>query len=202
MTYTNDSRGTESETPPRTSSRKGRLALALALSSCAALIALPPSALAGSGGVGPDGGGDEPTGTTPGSKAKLVDGKAIPPADAPARVVRAIQAANRIEDKPYVYGGGHGSWNDRGYDCSGAASYALGKPGARVLDAPMPSGSFTRWGKPGRGKWITVYANGGHMYLVIAGLRWDTSQTPGNGPGWSATKLHQAGFSVRHPRRL
>ena len=202
MTYTNDSRGTESETPPRTSRPKRRLACALALSTCAALIALPSPALAGSGGIGPDGGGDQPTGTTPGSKAKLVNGKAIPPADAPARVVRAIRAANRIEDKPYVYGGGHGSWKDRGYDCSGAVSYALGDPGARVLDAPMPSGSFVRWGKPGRGKWITTYANGGHMYAVIAGLRWDTSQTPGNGPGWSAKKLHQSGFSVRHPRGL
>lgn len=167
-----------------------------------ALIALPGAAMAGSGGVGPQGENPSPSGTTPGSKAKLVNGKAIPPADAPARVVRAIQAANRIEDKPYVYGGGHRSWNDRGYDCSGAVSYTLGKPGARVLDAPMPSGSFTRWGAPGPGQWITTYANSGHMYVVIAGLRWDTSQTPGNGPGWSATKLKQSGYTARHPAGL
>jgi hypothetical protein len=166
-----------------------------------AVIAAPAEAgAAGSGGVG-DGTGGYAT-TTPGTKAKLKDGLAIPPADAPRRVVRAIEAANSIEDKPYVYGGGHGKWRDRGYDCSGAVSYALGKYGARVLDAPMPSGSFTRWGEPGRGKWITIYANGGHMYAVIAGLRWDTSMTPGNGPGWSAGKLHQSGFSVRHPRSL
>lgn len=172
---------------------------ALALSTTAALLALPSTALAaGSGGIGP--GGEPPTGTTtPGSRAKLVDGQAIPPANAPPRVVRAIDAANSIEDKPYVYGGGHGRWRDRGYDCSGAVSYALGKYGARVLDAPMPSGSFEKWGASGAGRWITTYANGGHMYAVIAGLRWDTSQTPGNGPGWSKTKVEQPGYSVRHP---
>jgi cell wall-associated NlpC family hydrolase len=201
LTYTNDSCGTESATHPAGKRLKRRLGVVLALSSCAALIALPTPAMAGSGGLGTE--DDKATiGTTPGSKAKLVNGKAVPPANAPARVVRAIRAANRIEDKPYVYGGGHGRWNDRGYDCSGAVSYALGKPGARVLRSPMPSGSFVRWGKPGRGRWITTYANGGHMYAVIAGLRWDTSQTPGNGPGWSSTKLHQSGFSVRHPRGL
>ena len=166
-----------------------------------AALAVPAQAqAAGSGGVG-DGTGGYGT-TTPGTKAKLVNGLAVPPAGAPPKVVRAIKAANSIEDKPYVYGGGHGKWRDRGYDCSGAVSYALGKHGARVLDAPMPSGSFMRWGKRGRGKWITIYANGGHMYAVIAGLRWDTSNTPGNGPGWSKTQLHQSGFSVRHPRGL
>ena len=201
MTYTNDSAGTESQTDPRSSRPTHRLAVALALASSAALIALPTPAMAGSGGIGPE---DDatPTSTTRGSKAKLVNGKAVPPANAPAPVVRAIEAANRIEDKPYVYGGGHGSWNDRGYDCSGAVSYALGKPGARVLDAPMPSGSFVKWGARGPGEWITTYATGGHMYAVIAGLRWDTSQTPGDGPGWSATKLKQPGYSVRHPRGL
>lgn len=202
MTYTNDSRGTESQTSPRTSRPRSRLAFALALASSAALIALPTPAIAGSGGIGTEDDKPASTGTAPGSKAKLVNGKAIPPANAPARVVRAIEAANRIEDKPYLYGGGHGSWNDRGYDCSGAVSYALGKPGARVLDAPMPSGSFVSWGARGPGKWITTYATDGHMYAVIAGLRWDTSQTPGNGPGWSATKLKQSGYSVRHPRGL
>lgn len=106
---------------------------------------------------------DAPTATTPGTKAKLVNGLAVAPAEAPGRVVRAIEAANRIETKPYLYGGGHSGWNDRGYDCSGAVSYALGKPGARVLDAPMPSGSFENWEDPGPGKWITTYANRGHL---------------------------------------
>jgi hypothetical protein len=167
------------------------------------LIIFPSSAMAaGSGGVGP--GGDAPSGqTTAGSKAKLDGGFAIPPADAPPKVVRAIEAANKIvKGKPYCMGGGHGSWNDRCYDCSGTVSYALGKKGAKVLDAPMPSGSFMNWEKRGKGKWITVYANGGHMYAVIAGLRLDTSQTPGDGPGWSAGQLHQSGFKVRHPRGL
>jgi hypothetical protein len=71
-----------------------------------------------------------------------------------------------------------------------------------VLEAPMPSGSFMNWEQRGRGKWITVYANGGHMYAVIAGLRLDTSMTPGDGPGWSAGQLRQSGFSIRHPRGL
>jgi cell wall-associated NlpC family hydrolase len=169
-----------------------------------AAFALPAQAAqAGSGGVGDGtGGGGGYTTTTPGTKAKLVDGLAVPPAGAPPKVVRAIEAANSIEDKPYVWGGGHGKWRDRGYDCSGAVSYALGKYGARVLDAPMPSGDFMRWGERGRGKWITIYANGGHIYAVIAGLRWDTSNTPGDGPGWSTTQLRQSGYAVRHPRGL
>jgi hypothetical protein len=184
---------------------KRKLGAAFGLAAAAALIALPSSAVAaGSGGIGPGGGNDAPTGqTAPGSKAKLKDGYAIPPANAPRKVVRAIEAANRIvKDKPYCMGGGHSRWNDRCYDCSGTVSYALGKKGARVLDAPMPSGSFMNWEKRGFGKWITVYANGGHMYAVIAGLRLDTSQTPGDGPGWSAGQLKQSGFKIRHPRGL
>ena len=174
-----------------------KLSAALGLAALAALIVLPSVALAaGSGGVGP---GGTSTGTVPGSKAKLVNGKAVPPADAPRRVVQAIEAANRIEDMPYDYGGGHARWIDDGYDCSGAVSFALGKYGAKVLDAPMPSGSFTNWGKPGEGAWITTYANKGHMYAVIAGLRWDTANTPGDGPGWSKTGITSDGYSVRHP---
>lgn len=158
-------------------------------------------ALAASGGVGPN--GDRKERTTPGKRAKLRNGLATVPAGAPKPVKRAIRAANRIvKGKPYCYGGGHRRWNDRCYDCSGTVSYALGKKGARLIKRPMPSGAFRSWGKRGRGRWITVYANGGHMYAVIAGLRLDTSQTPGNGPGWSAKKLHQRGFAVRHPRGL
>jgi hypothetical protein len=167
----------------------------------AALAAPATAQAAGSGGVGEGTGGY--TTTTPGSKAKLEGGFAVPPADAPPKVVRAIEAANRIvKGKAYCLGGGHARWESRCYDCSGSVSYALGDKGARVLDAPMPSGSFMRWEKRGRGKWITVYANGGHMYAVIAGLRLDTSMTAGDGPGWSATQLRQSGFAVRHPRGL
>jgi hypothetical protein len=154
--------------------------------------------MAGSGGLGV-GGEDAPVG----SRAKLVDGLAVPPAGAPEKVVRAIEAANRIVNgKPYCLGGGHARWQDRCYDCSGTVSYALGKPGARVLKAPMPSGSFMNWGEPGKGEWITVYANGGHMYAVIAGLRLDTSMTDGEGPGWSTEQRVQKGFRVRHPLGL
>lgn len=129
-------------------------------------------------------------------KAKLVNGKAIPPANAPERVVAVIQAANKIRNKPYKWGGGHGNWNDKGYDCSGSVSYAL--HGGRMLKSPLASGDLMRWGNRGKGDWISVYANGGHVYAVIAGLRWDTSMTPGNGPGWSKEQRSSSGFTVRH----
>ena len=186
-----------SRSPAATSHRK---ALPIAFAIGALVLAIPASASAGSGGVGDD--TTSSTASVPAKKAKLVDGRAVAPASAPRKVVRAIEAANRIIDRPYCLGGGHSTWKSRCYDCSGTVSYALGKPGARVLRSPMPSGSFTRWKEPGRGKWITVYANGGHMYAVIAGLRLDTSQTPGDGPGWSKVKLRQSGYSVRHPAGL
>jgi hypothetical protein len=170
----------------------------------AALIALPSTALAaGSGGVGMAGVGDTaPTGvTTPGSTAKLKNGFAIPPADAPRRVVRAIEAANEIvKGKPYCLGGGHGRRKARCYDCSGSVSYAL--TGAGLLDYAMPSGSFMNWEKGGKGAWITTYANAGHIYAVIAGLRLDTSMTVGDGPGWSTEMRSAGGFVKRHPRGL
>jgi hypothetical protein len=115
-------------------------------------------------------------------------------------VKKAIRAANKIEDKPYVYGGGHGSFEDRGYDCSGAVSYALHAAG--VLNSPLDSSGFMSWGKQGKGDWITVYAHGGHAYAVIAGLRWDTSMTAGDGPGWSKQMRSASGFRERHWRGL
>jgi hypothetical protein len=137
----------------------------------------------------------------PGGTAVLnKDGTATPPADAPAEVVEFIEAANDIEDKPYKYGGGHGKVKDSGYDCSGAVSYGLIKAG--LLDAPLPSGSFMKWGERGKGDWITVYAHGGHAYAVVAGLRWDTSMTEGNGPGWSEEMRPAKGFKKRHPAGL
>jgi len=120
------------------------------------------------------------------------------PADAPPAVQRVIAAANKIRAKPYIWGGGHGRWWDRGYDCSGAVSYAL--HGGELIDSPLPSGSMERWGSPGPGRWITVYANGGHAYAVIAGLRWDTSgNTTGTGPRWHADMANASGFVARHP---
>jgi hypothetical protein len=137
----------------------------------------------------------------PPGKAKIAkDGTAIPPSDAPRKVVRVIKAANKIEDKPYRYGGGHGSWKDNGYDCSGAVSYAL--HGADLLDAPLTSSGFNNWGKKGKGEWITVYGNSGHAYAVIAGLRWDTSMTAGDGPGWSKQMRSSRGFKATHPKGL
>jgi cell wall-associated NlpC family hydrolase len=138
--------------------------------------------------------------TAPPGKAIIVGGRAIPPADAPAAVKKVIAAANKIRTKPYVYGGGHGRWWDAGYDCSGAVSFAL--HGGSLITTPMPSGSLAGWGSAGKGRWITVYANGGHAYAVIAGLRWDTAgNTSGTGPRWHKSLRAAAGgpFTARHP---
>lgn len=134
----------------------------------------------------------------PVKKAKLVNGKAIAPASAPARVKKVIAYANKIRKKPYVWGGGHASFQSRGYDCSGAVSYAL--RGGRFVSSPMASGGYMRWKKPGKGKWITVYSNPGHMYIVVAGLRFDTANTGSDGPRWSESLRSTSGsFSARHP---
>jgi hypothetical protein len=136
-----------------------------------------------------------------GAKAQLTeDGLAIPPADAPEAVKQVIAAANKIAHKPYRYGGGHGRWEDSGYDCSGSVSYAL--HGADLLDSSMPSGSFTSWGEAGKGKWITIYANGGHMYMTVAGLRFDTSGRSRSGSRWQKDDRSSSGFTVRHPEGL
>ncbi|MFN8215428.1 MAG: hypothetical protein U0R71_02425 [Solirubrobacterales bacterium] len=137
---------------------------------------------------------------TPTAKAKLLpNGMLVPPKSAPARVKRVIAAANKIRSKPYIYGGGHARWWDRGYDCSGSVSFAL--HGGRFLESPIPSGSMTTWGAAGEGRWITVYANGGHAYAVIAGYRWDTSGDEGGetGPRWHEELRDNVGFIARHP---
>jgi len=116
-------------------------------------------------------------------------------------VRKVIAAANRIRNKPYKWGGGHGSWNDSGYDCSGSVSYAL--HGGRLLRAPLDSSGFMHWARGGKGHWITVYSNPSHAFMVVAGLRFDTSMTRGNGPGWSkdihAERLSD--FRKRHKAR-
>ena len=137
----------------------------------------------------------------PGSRAVLTaDGTAIPPADAPQVVKDVIEAGNRIATKPYRYGGGHGRWEDSGYDCSGSVSYAL--HGGDLLKSPMPSGSFTSWGQAGPGKWITIYTHSGHMYMVVAGLRFDTSGRAQTGSRWQKAMRSPSGFTVRHPKGL
>jgi len=147
----------------------------------------------------PPSGVPAPAPVVPGAAATLVGDRAVAPASAPAAVKQAIAAANRIRSAPYIWGGGHARWWDKGYDCSGAVSYAL--HGATLLEAPLVSGSFTTWGEPGPGSWITIYANRAHVYAVIAGLRWDTGgDAPGiTGPRWHADMASAKGFVIRHP---
>jgi hypothetical protein len=175
---------------------------------CLALAALPGSAVAGSGGVGP--GGPGAPSPVPGEKAKLLrSGLAAAPASAPVEVQRAIEAANSIDRASYCTGGGHKSASRRSrcYDCSGSVSYVLGPKGAGILDAPLPSGELAKWGYRGKGGWISVYANAGHAYVVIAGLRFDTSQPDDgeSGPGWSRdvkAGLVNGPFKIRHAAGL
>jgi hypothetical protein len=117
---------------------------------------------------------------------------------APARVQRLVRAGNRIAKHPYKYGGGHGTWNDSGYDCSGSVSYVLHHAGL-LRGAARPSGGFTSWGFSGRGRWVTVYAHGGHMFLTVAGLRFDTTDRERDGTRWHRDMRTTAGYAVRHP---
>ncbi len=143
---------------------------------------------------------------TPGRCAVLRGGVALAPAQAPASVKRAIWAANELRRKPYRYGGGHRSFSDSGYDCSGTVSYALGAAG--VVPSPMSSSDFRRFGARGAGQWITVYARNGHTFAVIAGLRldttaWNTMRFDRHwAPRWQATARTPRGFEVRHPAGL
>jgi cell wall-associated NlpC family hydrolase len=153
------------------------------------------------GGVSPDAPA-QPLPPVPGAKAKLAsDGRtAMAPAQAPQQVKDAIAAANRITRKPYRYGGGHRRFNDRAYDCSGAVSYAL--RGAGLVKRPFDSRGFMRWGESGPGSWITVYTNPGHAYVVIAGLRFDTSGRGEKGPRWRSEARSARGYRARHVEGL
>ena len=134
----------------------------------------------------------------PGKTATLVSGCAEAPPAAPDNVKIAIAAANRIVGSPYVYGGGHGRGSEGGFDCSGTASYVLQAAG--LLEAPMPSRDFRRYGASGEGKWISVYARKGHVFLVIAGLRLDTGYTgEAEGPRWTTRDRPAPGAVIRHP---
>jgi len=137
----------------------------------------------------------------PGDTATVgADGLAIAPESAPDAVKKVIEAGNRIARKPYRYGGGHGSWNDSGYDCSGSVSYAL--HGGGLLDSPLPSSGFFDWGDAGEGQWITIYTKSSHMYMVVAGLRFDTSGRSRAGTRWQADMRSTAGYEARHPAGL
>ncbi len=126
-------------------------------------------------------------------------GDAIPPSNAPLAVRAVIEAANQIDDLPYIWGGGHGSFTSSGYDCSGSVSFAL--HGGGFLSSPLDSTGLEVWGEPGGGSWITVFANSGHAWAYIAGLRWDTGGPGGgSGPRWSTVMRDDASsFVARHP---
>ena len=142
----------------------------------------------------------------PGDTAKIINGLAYAPADAPLQVQEAIWAGDRIRFKPYAVGGGHGRWNDVAYDCSGSVSYVLHAAG--LLKVSMDSSEFETWGHRGLGQWITVYTNPAHAFVQIAGIRFDTSAEddphppPGTGPRWRPLMTSTAGFMARHPRGL
>ena len=141
-------------------------------------------------------------GTSSGAKATLnADGTASAPAGAPQAVAQIIAAGNQIAGAPYEYGGGHtDDFQDSGYDCSGSVSFAL--HGAGLLPAPLDSGEFMSWGDEGPGQWVTIYANEGHMYMVVAGLRFDTSGASASGSRWQTEGRSSSGYVVRHPPGL
>jgi len=148
------------------------------------------------------GGGDPAAART----VALSAGLATAPPDAPARVQRLVAAANQVARLPYVYGGGHGRgggeglWVDSAYDCSGSVSFALASAG--FLESPMDSTALERFGKPGRGKWVTIYANAGHAFMEVGGARFDTVGLKQSGSRWQPAYRSVSGFTVRHPPGL
>jgi cell wall-associated NlpC family hydrolase len=128
------------------------------------------------------------------------DGLATAPASAPPVVKAIIAAGNRIATKPYKYGGGHGRWEDSGYDCSGSLSYAF--HGAGLLNTSMDSTGFESWGDPGKGQWVTIFAKSSHAYMIVAGLRFDTSGRASQNTRWQADMRSSEGYVVRHPTGL
>jgi hypothetical protein len=185
-----------------------RLALAGLTLACTLAVAVP--AAAQTGGTGTPGSTTTTTTTSttpapigPPGRARLrKDGIAVAPADAPAEIQAAIAAGNSIRHLPYRWGGGHRNFYDSGYDCSGAVSYVLHAAG--MLASPLTSGGLaSSWGAPGRGRWITVFANAGHTYMKVAGLRFDTSSAgdrmrQGKGPRWRKTKRKPTGYAIKY----
>ena len=111
-----------------------------------------------------------------------------------------IDAGNVIARSPYIWGGGHGKWLDKGYDCSGSVSFALASAG--LLSSSLTSGQLAQWGEPGKGQWVTIYANNGHVFLEVAGIRFDTGAQRVTGSRWSNDGRSTAGFAARHPAGL
>jgi cell wall-associated NlpC family hydrolase len=144
---------------------------------------------------------EAPAPTAPVEKAYLgADGLAVAPASAPPEVQAIIAAGNAIATAPYKYGGGHGRWVDSGYDCSGSVSYVLHAAG--LLDTALDSSGFMDWGGPGRGTWVTIRSNPGHAYMIVAGLRFDTSARRATGNRWSTQMRSARGYTARHPEGL
>jgi cell wall-associated NlpC family hydrolase len=131
----------------------------------------------------------------------LDNGVALPPLEAPAAVLKIIEAGNAIARTPYKWGGGHGRFLDTGYDCSGSVSFALYAAG--LIDGPAASGPLMSWGKPGEGKWVTLYSSPGHVYMEVAGIRFDTSGATATGSRWqNDLRGRRPGFVARHPPGL
>jgi cell wall-associated NlpC family hydrolase len=130
----------------------------------------------------------------------LSNGIALPPLEAPEAIKSMIDAGNVIARSPYVWGGGHGKWLDKGYDCSGSVSFVLASAG--LLDAPLDSGRLMHWGEAGRGRWVTIYANQGHVWMVVAGIRFDTSGAKVTGSRWQNDMRPTGSFVARHPAGL
>jgi cell wall-associated NlpC family hydrolase len=143
---------------------------------------------------------EAPTPAPTGQATLTEDGLALAPADAPEQVKAIIEAGNEIAARPYRHGGGHGRWSDTGYDCSGSISYALHAAG--LLHRPLDSREFMRWGERGRGTWVTIRANPGHAYMIVAGLRFDTSARKRTGTRWSEEMRSARGYTGRHPSGL
>ena len=168
----------------RSEQRRIRLAVRVASTGGAAYTPPPP-----------------PEQVVPGEDGKVNgDGFAVPPRSAPKAIKEVIAAGNEIAKTPYKWGGGHARWDDTGYDCSGSVSFALHAAG--LLDSPLVSGTFAHWGDRGRGNWITIYANADHVYMVVAGMRFDTSARSQTGSRWTMEQRPSDGFSVTHPPGL
>jgi hypothetical protein len=177
----------------------------------------PVAGDAGTADVGPDPGLEDagPKPTAPASRGArprrtghtditkataLPNGIALPPLEAPEEVKQIIEAGNIIARSPYKWGGGHGKWLDNGYDCSGSVSFALAAAG--LLEGPMASGPLMSWGEPGKGKWVTIYAHSGHVFMEVAGVLFDTSNARVAGSRWGNQMRSTAGFVARHPAGL
>ena len=176
-----------------------------------------PSAVESTGGVAPEPATPKPTGAASGTLERgdapsainggtrnataLDNGVALPPLEAPAEVLKIIEAGNAIARTPYKWGGGHGRFLDTGYDCSGSVSFALYAAG--LIEGPRASGGLMSWGKAGPGKWVTLYSSPGHVYMEVAGIRFDTSGATATGSRWqNDLRGRRPGFVARHPPGL